>query len=148
VRWYIDGVEMYRAPRIGFRPPDFRQSALIDRGGVDEPALPGAISVGFGTFTLLDGFDPLKPGAVFTPPLVKLSSVPGLYRNPYARDPLTGAPLPLADEQFVDPTDQPGSRIFALSPEGTPTTNSQGVVLIARDLVVSIRPIARGMVAA
>ncbi|ALD62296.1 hypothetical protein ml_494 [Mollivirus sibericum] len=144
IRWYVNRREVYRVDRIGFRPPDHRQTVIIDRGGEDRLVVPTKVNAGFGTFSLLDGFPANNYAGTFKPALVRLSSVPNIYRNPFRVDPVTGNYPPLEDDDFVDPENLPTSRIFNSS--GTePTQVSQGATLIVRNLLVALRPVFKSL---
>lgn len=56
VRWLIDGKEVYKAYNIGTLLS--RQFMVLDLGGQEEIMFPGQLNVGFGTFTVLDGYSP------------------------------------------------------------------------------------------
>lgn len=144
IRWYVNGREVYRVDRVGFRPPDHRQTVIIDRGGEDQLVVPTKVNAGFGTFSLVDAFQPNNYAGTFKPALVRLSSVPGIYRNPFRVDPVTGDYPPLEDEDFVDPENLPTSRIFNSS-GAEPTQASQGATLIVRNLLVALRPVPKSL---
>ncbi|AVK74840.1 hypothetical protein pqer_cds_418 [Pandoravirus quercus] len=140
IRWYVNRREVRRVDRIGFRAPNYQQVVLIDRGGQDQLVVPQSVSVGLGTFTLLDAFRPNNfagtyvPGLTFNNPLVLLSSVPDLYRNPFEVDPVTGEYVPLVPGDFVDPLDLSTSRIFG-----------QGATLIVRYLLAALRSVPKSI---
>lgn len=140
IRWYVNRREVRRIDRIGFRAPNYPQVVLIDRGGEDQLVVPQSVSVGLGNFSLLDAFRPNNyagvyvPGLTFNNPLVLLSSVPDLYRNPFAVDPVTGEYVPLAPGDFVDPLDLSTSRIFG-----------QGATFIVRYLLAALRSVPKSI---
>ncbi|AGO84162.1 hypothetical protein psal_cds_428 [Pandoravirus salinus] len=140
IRWYVNRREVRRVDRIGFRAPNYPQVVLIDRGGQDQLVVPQSVSVGLGTFTLLDAFRPNNfagtyvPGLTFNNPLVLLSSIPNLYRNPFEVDPVTGEYVPLDPGDFVDPLDLSTSRIFG-----------QGATLIVRYLLAALRSVPKSI---
>lgn len=140
IRWYVNRREVRRIDRIGFRAPNYQQVVLIERGGQDQLVVPQSVSVGLGNFTLLDAFRPNNfagtyvPGLTFNNPLVLLSSVPDLYRNPFEVDPVTGEYVPLDPGDFVDPLDLSTSRIFG-----------QGATLIVRYLLVALRSVPKSI---
>ncbi|WBR14729.1 Laminin g domain-containing protein [Pandoravirus kuranda] len=140
IRWYVNRREVRRVDRIGFRAPNYPQVVLIDRGGEDQLVVPQSVSVGLGNFSLLDAFRPNNyagvyvPGLTFNNPLVLLSSIPDLYRNPFAVDPLTGEYVPLAPGDFVDPLDLSTSRIFG-----------QGATFIVRYLLAALRSVPKSI---
>jgi hypothetical protein len=140
IRWYVNRREVRRIDRIGFRAPNYQQVVLIDRGGQDQLVVPQSVSVGLGNFTLLDAFRPNNfagtyvPGLTFNNPLVLLSSIPGLYRNPFVVDPVTGEFVPLDPADFVDPLDLSESRIFG-----------QGATFIVRYLLAALRSVPKSI---
>ncbi|AVK77029.1 hypothetical protein pmac_cds_341 [Pandoravirus macleodensis] len=140
IRWYVNRREVRRIDRIGFRAPNYPQVVLIDRGGEDQLVVPQSVSVGLGNFSLLDAFRPNNypgiyvPGLTFNNPLVLLSSIPDLYRNPFAVDPVTGEYVPLAPGDFVDPLDLSTSRIFG-----------QGATFIVRYLLAALRSVPKSI---
>ncbi|MEU0087019.1 DUF6081 family protein [Streptomyces sp. NPDC006274] len=107
VVWKVDGREVYKVDKIGFRPKD-RTHLIIDLGGREELVAPRQLAPGFGMFVLLDadaphlGTDrdggPRADGA-----LVKLTDTTSYY------DPDAGAPVP---QTFVDPDSRPGNRLW------------------------------------
>jgi hypothetical protein len=56
VRWLVDGKEVYKVYNIGTLLS--RQFMALDLGGQEEVIFPYTLHVGFGTFTLLDGYSP------------------------------------------------------------------------------------------
>nr|UDO47572.1 laminin g domain [Pandoravirus massiliensis] len=140
IRWYVNRREVRRIDRIGFRAPNYPQVVLIDRGGEDQLVVPQSVSVGLGNFSLLDAFRPNNypgiyvPGLTFNNPLVLLSSIPDLYRNPFAVDPVTGEYVPLVPGDFVDPLDLSTSRIFG-----------QGATFIVRYLLAALRSVPKSI---
>lgn len=56
VRWILDGKEVYKAYSVGTLLS--RQYMLLDLGGQQEFSFPTKLQVGFGTFSLLDGYSP------------------------------------------------------------------------------------------
>jgi hypothetical protein len=107
VVWKVDGREVYKVDRIGFRPKD-RTHLIIDLGGREELVAPRQLAPGFGMFVLLDADAPdLGAGRDGGPradgALVKLTDTTSYY------DPDTGAPVP---QTFVDPDSRPGNRLW------------------------------------
>ncbi|MFI2372404.1 DUF6081 family protein [Streptomyces sp. NPDC018833] len=104
VVWKVDGREVYKVDRIGFRPKD-RTHLLIDLGGREELIAPRQLAAGFGMFTLLDADAPGLDGtaAQADGALVKLTDTTSYH------DPDAGAPVP---QTFVDPESLPGNRLW------------------------------------
>ena len=113
VRWLVEGVEVFRVDRIGYRID--REYMVLDHGGVEQDVSPNQLNCGMGMFTLLDAHGPQNTG------LVKLSNAPGFYFNPEV-----GAPEP---ESFIDEAGLASNRLFG-----------QGAELRMRQYVVSSRP--------
>lgn len=80
VRWIIDGVEVFKVDKIGYRLPRSANYITLDHGGMEELVEPRQLDCGMGLFTLLDGYRPNELG------LVKLSG-----QTPYF-DPSVGEP--------------------------------------------------------
>ncbi|MGW0701996.1 DUF6081 family protein [Streptomyces sp. NPDC002867] len=97
VVWTVNGREVHKVDRIGFRPTD-RTHLVIDLGGREELVTPRQLAPGFGMFTLLDAEGPQADGA-----LVKLTDTTAYH------DPDAGAPAP---QTFADPDSRPGSRLW------------------------------------
>lgn len=102
VRWYVNGAEVMKVDRIGFRLPD-RTFMTLDHDGDETLVAPRQLACGMGTFTLLDGYLPSKEG------LARLSSASNFYF-----DPSVGAPTP---ETFVDDQSLASSRLFGQGAE-------------------------------
>lgn len=114
VKWYVGGREVYSISRVGYYPPN-RASVAIDRGGVEEDV--GELRqlvCGFGTFTLMDGYN-----AKLGKGLVRINSQAGYYVNP-----TNGSPLAFVDEASAD-----SSRLFG---QGTELTVSSVTVSSAK----------------
>jgi len=112
IRWVIDGAEVFRVNRIGFRIS--REFMLFDLGGQEQIVSPDAINCGLGLFTILDAYPPcsnlttLSSGAqVCSFPadekaLVRLSTQQ--YYNPRFGYPVNAT--------FVDNESEESSRLF------------------------------------
>lgn len=109
VRWLIDDKEVYRVDRVGFRLPlcDVQMLPDINEGELEYPK---TLSMGFGTFTLLD-FHQFNNGTCTSEkPLARLVSGANAYYNPYDRDATSGNPKPNVD--FYDETPAEEKRIW------------------------------------
>ncbi|WP_405619773.1 DUF6081 family protein [Streptomyces sp. NBC_01511] len=97
VRWLLDGREVFRVDRIGFRLD--RDTATLDEGGEETLVRPRQLNPGLGLLTLLDASWPTDKG------LVRLSAP---RHTTYYR-PSVGAPRAqtFADEESTD-----GGRLF------------------------------------
>jgi hypothetical protein len=102
VKWLINGVEVFRVNRIGYRL-ESRQYMLIDHGGTEQAVSMNQLNCGMGMFTLLDGASPSGGG------LVRLTNAPNFYFQPQVG---TSQALWFADE-----TSQQGSRLFGQGAE-------------------------------
>lgn len=71
VRWILNGVEVYRINRLGYPPQ--AQYVGLNLGGTPEIVKSKNITVGFGTFSGMDFYNPLNPGAVDNAGLVYLN---------------------------------------------------------------------------
>lgn len=83
IRYLIDDEEVYAVTRPGYRPG--RCDTAIFHGGEDEPSFPSHVSVGFGTFTILDAYQ-WDDGFCFGgsgEPLVRLDNYTEAYYNPH-----------------------------------------------------------------
>ncbi|GAA3007465.1 DUF6081 family protein [Streptomyces fulvorobeus] len=97
VRWLIDGREVFRVDRIGFRLD--RSTATLDEGGEETLIKPRQLNAGLGLLTLLDASWPTDKG------LVRLSS---RTHSTYYR-PSVGAP---AELEFADEESTEAGRLF------------------------------------
>lgn len=95
IRWLIDGREVYRVDRLGFRIS--RDFMTLDHGGVEEGVRPRQVDCGMGMFTLLDAHQPSGTG------LARLSNAPNFYLNPE-----NGS----SPERFQDNSSLPVNRLF------------------------------------
>lgn len=114
VQWFVDGVEVFKVDKIGYRLPRSANYITLDHGGVEELVEPKQIDCGMGLFTLLDGYRPNELG------LVKLSE-----QTPYF-DPSVGEPTVAS---FWDDYSAQSSRLFG-----------QGASMDMLKTVVSSRP--------
>ena len=96
VRWLINGQEKFRVDRLGF--PIDRKYRILDHGGIPSLIVPRNLLYGFGTFTLLDMYNPNNPGAEYNSGLLRLAGFPEF-------DPLlttqVGEPVPATFVQNV-----------------------------------------------
>jgi len=97
VKWLIDGVEVFRVSRVGYRLAS-RQYMLLDHGGTEQAVSMKQLNCGMGMFTMLDG------AALSGPGLVRLTNTPNFYFQPQVG---TSQPLWFADE-----TSQQSSRLW------------------------------------
>ncbi|MDI3422613.1 DUF6081 family protein [Streptomyces luteolus] len=98
-RWLIDGHEVFRVARLGYRlaPP---QHPVLDHGGADAAVAPRQLNGGIGLFSLLDGAPAGRAGAG----LVRLSSAEDFY---FAQS----APAP-EPQEFLDDKSAETNRLF------------------------------------
>jgi hypothetical protein len=130
LRWYINGNETYRVTQIGHRPPNAKNSLVLDHGGREETVCPKQFWIGFGTYTYLDAHKPNNAEGAETRALVRLVSLPGYYFYPLRPDADTGAPV--LDDTFYDDDSLPGSRVWG-----------QGAILRLQHIKVSYRSCQR-----
>jgi hypothetical protein len=100
IRYLIDDEEVYKVTRPGYLPD--RCEIAIYHGGEEENSFPEYVSVGFGTFTILDAFhwnDGSCEGRGLDP-IAKLEATPNAYYNPYYSD-YYGEPYVLDDSDFT-----------------------------------------------
>ncbi|MFV8127150.1 DUF6081 family protein [Streptomyces syringium] len=99
VTWFLDGREVFRLDRIGYRLTS-RDHLVVDHGGVEERVAPRQLACGMGLFNFLDGGLPGRPGSG----LVRLTTTPKYYY-----DPVTGEPAP---QRFLDDASLASNRLF------------------------------------
>jgi hypothetical protein len=104
VRWLLDGKEVYRVDRLGYRLPS-REYMMLDHGGVESLMEPRQLDCGMGMYTVLDG---ALPGYSDSG-LVRLSSADSFYFNP-----TIGEPHP---QSFLDNKSLESNRIFGQGAE-------------------------------
>ena len=114
MRWLVDGKEVMRVNRLGFRID--RAHMVLDHGGTETLVRPRQLACGMGMFTLLDAS---RPGSA-NPGLVRPSTAPNFYFTPFIGQPTA--------QTFVDDASQPTNRLFG-----------QGAELKVRGYVVSSR---------
>ncbi len=106
VTWSIDGREVYKVDKIGYKPAD-REDLIIDLGGREELVEPRQLAAGIGMFTLLDADGPdtsakQSKGADHGA-LVKLTDTTPYY------DPDSGEPAP---QRFTDDKSLAANRLW------------------------------------
>lgn len=110
IRYLIDDEEVYKVTRPGYTPN--RCDIAILYGGEDEPSFPSHVSVGFGTFTILDAFqwdNGLCEGSG-PDPLVRLEEYPNAYYNPHSYGSID--PYVLDDGDWAVPYPDVSDRIW------------------------------------
>lgn len=99
VRWILNGVEVLKINRLGYPPQ--AQYVGLNLGGIPQIVESKNMTVGFGTFSGMDFYNPLNPGAVDNSGLLYLN-YPTL--NPVVTD-VDGNPIPATNLNPVyDPT--------------------------------------------
>ena len=114
LRFLVDGKEVLRVEKLGFRLTGFGADYLVlDLAGVEQEAFPVTIQAGFGTFSLLDAYSACTkticngvlrkcPRSKKDQGLVKLVTTPNFYFFPGTNKPAT----------FVSDGVNPETRIF------------------------------------
>lgn len=110
IRYLIDDEEVYRVTRPGSIP--HRCETAIFHGGEPENSFPEFVSVGFGTFTILDGYhwdNGICEGSGYYP-LARLDSNPDAYYDPHH----WGQPFPdtLDDGDWYAPYPSVSDRVW------------------------------------
>lgn len=72
VRWMIDGMEVFKTKRLGF--PMERKNRVLEHSGPPMSVTMDSISLGFGTFSLMDMTNPQNPGQKSNSGLVDLTA--------------------------------------------------------------------------
>ncbi|MFE3879343.1 DUF6081 family protein [Kitasatospora sp. NPDC059146] len=98
--WYLDGREVFRVDRIGYRLPAGRRHMLLDHGGTEQLVAPRQLAFGLGMFNILDAARAGRPGSG----LVRLTPEADHYLDPAVDTP--------APQRFVDDAALPGSRLW------------------------------------
>ncbi|CAH6419100.1 Hypothetical protein HVR_LOCUS294 [uncultured virus] len=131
VRWIVNDQEIFRVNRIGF--PLERKYRLLEYTTLNPPGTPydpsfllrpKQLQFGFGTFSLMDMYNPQNPG--------QLPNV-GLF------DLTNGQTLPESDPIAPNVNGTPRPATFIVSPYPGTTNFGQGVVLIIKYLTVYVQ---------
>lgn len=102
VRWLLDGKEVYRVDRLGYRL-ESREHLLVDHGGEETLVQPRQLNFGMGMFTALDYGRPDQRA------LVRVSSTENYYFST-----ATGEPEP---QTFLDDESLESNRLFGQGAE-------------------------------
>jgi len=102
VRWLLDGEEVFRVDRLGYRL-DSRKHLLVDHGGEETLVAPRQLNCGMGMFTALDYGRPDQCA------LVRISSTENYYFST-----ATGEPNP---QTFLDDASLEPNRLFGQGAE-------------------------------
>ncbi|MFC8042155.1 DUF6081 family protein [Nocardia sp. NPDC057353] len=102
VSWQLDGTEVLRVDRIGYRLAD-REHLVVDHGGVETGVTPRQLNCGIGMFAALDY---ARLGAIAP---VRLSGTEGYYYSTALGEP--------APQRFLDDKSLESNRLFGQGAE-------------------------------